>query len=115
MNNQKNEIFGIHRTTLLVIAVAITFGSFSVYKALGGGTSTVGRTERSKVPAVTATVSGTALAAGVDVSRTNTNPLTSATRLTNAQHPAVKTDLIPIEQIQVGDRVLAVSPTGEER
>ena len=47
MNNHKYEIFGIHRTTLLVLAVAITFGSFSVYKALG-----VGRTERSEVLAV---------------------------------------------------------------
>jgi hypothetical protein len=109
MTDQKDrEIFGIHRTTLLVIAVAITFGSFSVYKALG-----IGRTERSEVPAVAAPVSGTRLAAG-DFAGTNTNPLASATRLTNAPHAAVKTDLIPIEQIQVGDRVLAESPTGEE-
>ncbi len=90
MNNHKHEIFGIHRTTLLVIAVAITFGSFSVYKALGGG-----RTERSEVPAVSN------LASAI---------LTSAT----APRPTVKTTLTPIEQIQVGDRVLAESPTGEE-
>jgi hypothetical protein len=113
MTKPHHEIFGIHRMTLLVIAIAISFGSFSVFKALGG-TSTEGRTERSEVPAVTASVSGTALAAGVDVSRTTTNPLASATRLTNAPRPAVKTTLTPIEQIQVGDRVLAESPTGEE-
>jgi hypothetical protein len=114
MNKSPEPPYRVRRTTLLVIAVAITVGSFSVYKALGGGTSTVGRTERSEVPAVTPSVSGTALATGVDVSRTNTNPLASAMRLTNAQHPAVNTDLTPIEQIQVGDRVLAESPTGEE-
>ncbi len=104
--NTKNEIFGIHRTTLLVLAVAITFGSFSVYKALGGGSAKVagtfqvpsapvGRTERSEVPAASN------LASAI---------LTSAT----APHPAVKTTLTPIEQIQVGDRVLAESPTSEE-
>lgn len=36
---KKNESFGIQRTTLPVLAVAITFGSFSVYKALGGGST----------------------------------------------------------------------------
>ena len=99
MNHPKNEIFGIDRTTLLVLAAAITFGSFSVYKALGGGSTKL---------------SGTALAAGVDVTVTNTNPLASAMRLTSATRSPVKTDLTPIEQIQVGDRVLAESPTGEE-
>ncbi len=114
MNNRMNEIFGIHRTTLLVLAFAITFGSFSVYKALGGGTSAVGWTERSEAPVVADSTSGTALTADEDVAVTNTNPLAIATRTKNAAHPAVKTDLTPIEQIQVGDRVLAESPTGEE-
>ncbi len=104
----------LSRSTQVILAFAITFGSFSVYNALGGGTSTVGRTERSEVPAVADSVSGTALAAGVDVTVTNTNPLVSAMRRTNAPRPAVKTTLTPIEQIQVGDRVLAESPTGEE-
>ncbi len=110
MTDQKDrDIFGIHRTTLLVIAVAITFGSFSVYKALG-----IGRTERSEVRAVSAPVSGTALLAGEYVTVANTNPLASAARLTNVPRPALNTTLTPIEQIQVGARVLAESPTGEE-
>jgi hypothetical protein len=100
--NNKNDFFGIHRTTLLVIVVATIFGSFGFYKALGGGTSN----DR--------TVSGTALAAGVDGSRTITNPQSSAMRLTSAPRPRGRTTLTPIEQIQVGDRVLAESPTGEE-
>ena len=65
MSSVFDRILGIHRTTLLVIAVAITFGSFSVYKALGGGSTkvagtfqvpsaTAGRTERSEVPAIAA-------------------------------------------------------------
>ena len=114
MNRSPEPPYRVRHTTLLVIAIAITFGSFSVYKALGGGTSTVGRAERSEVPAVTAPVCGTTLLAGEYVTVANTNPLASATQLTNAPHPAVKTDLIPIEEIQVGDRVLAESPTGEE-
>ncbi len=100
--NNKNDFFGIHRTTLLVIVVATIFGSFGFYKALGGGTSN----DR--------TVSGTALAAGVDGSRTILNPQSSAMRLTSAPRPRGRTTLTPIEQIQVGDRVLAESPTGEE-
>ena len=120
MNNHRNEIFGIHRTTLLVIAIAISFGSFSVYKALGGGTSTVGRTERSEVPAV-----ADAVVAGLPTethASTDRSPAYSAAKnlgsaiftKADAPRPAVKTTLTPIEQIQVGDRVLAESPTGEE-
>jgi hypothetical protein len=100
------ETLGICRSTLVIIAVAITFGSFSVYKARGGGSlrvagtfrvpsGTLGRTELSEVPAITNLGSAT---------------LTKA----DAPCPAVKTTLIPIEQILVGDRVLAESPTGEE-
>ena len=94
MNNHENEIFGIHRTTLLIIAVAICFGSFSVYKALDGGTPKVGGTFQ--VPSVTGTHLGAAILTNADTSR------------------PVKTTLTPIEQIQVGDRVLAESPTDEE-
>jgi hypothetical protein len=58
------ETLGICRSTLVIIAVAITFGSFSVYKARGGGSlrvagtfrvpsGTLGRTELSEVPAIT--------------------------------------------------------------
>ncbi len=112
MKGSQYEIFGIHRTTLLVIAIAISFGSFSVYKALGGGTSTVGRTERSEVPAISDVHHDPAHAnAGTASLRDLVRPT-----LTNADvsRPAVKTTLTPIEQIQVGDRVLAESPTGEE-
>jgi hypothetical protein len=109
LRESQHKNFGIHRTTLLVIAIATMFGSFSVYKALG-----VGRTERSEVPVVASSVRGTALADGDDGAGTSRNPLDSAKRLTNVPRPALNTTLTPIEQIQVGDRVLAESPTGEE-
>jgi hypothetical protein len=93
--SNRNEIFGIHRTTIIVIAVAITFGGFSVYKALEGEPANIARPERSDVPAI---------------SNLGTAVLTKA----EAPRPAVKTTLTPIEQIEVGDRVLAESPSGEE-
>lgn len=141
MNSQSHEIFGIRRSTILIISVALAIGSFSTWKALGGGSTTAARIS----------VSGTALAAGVDkspsvVTGLHTEPHSSTVRspaarstssigsaiLTKADadaahHPssvmaglpaepprAVRTTLTPIEQIQVGDRVLAESPTGEE-
>ena len=141
MNSQSNEIFGIRRSTILIISIALAIGGFSAWKAVGGGSATAARIS----------VSGTALAAGGDkspsaVAGLQTEPHSSTVRspaalttsslgtaiLTKADavaadHPgsvmaglptepyaAVRTTLTPIEQIQVGDRVLAESPTGEE-
>jgi hypothetical protein len=141
MNSQSNELFGIRRSTILIISFALAIGSFSAWKAVGGGSATAARIS----------VSGTALAAGGDkspsvVAGLQTKPHSSTVRspaahttaslgsaiLTKADadaahHPtsvmaglptepprAVRTALTPIEQIQVGDRVLAESPTGEE-
>ena len=133
MHSQSHELFGIRRSTILIISIALAIGSFSAWKAVGGGSATAARIS----------VSGTALAAGGDkspsfVAGLQTEPHSSTVRSPAAQtaaslgsailtkadadtahrptkpHPAVKTDLIPIEQIQVGDRVLAESPTGEE-
>ena len=53
MKPNTNDIFGLRRSTLLILAVAITVGSFSFYKALGCGSTKVA-----------GTVSGKALAAG---------------------------------------------------
>lgn len=104
--NIRMELFGIEPTMPLVLVAAFTFGSFSVYKSLGGGapkdagtfqvpSATVGRTDRSKVPAIPNL--GSAVCPSAEASR-----------------PAIKTDLFAIEQIQVGERVLAESLTGDE-
>ena len=133
MNFHSNEVFGIRGSTILIISIALAIGSFSAWKAVSGGSATAARIS----------VSGTALAAGGDkspsvVAGLQTEPHSSTVRspaarttsnfgsaiLTKADavvadrptkpHLAVKTTLTPIEQIQVGDRVLAESPTGEE-
>jgi hypothetical protein len=132
MHSQSNELFGIRRSTILIISVALTIGSFSAWKALGGGSHTTAvaglQTERSVVaglqtephsstvrsPAAHTTASlGSAILTKADADAANRPGSAAADRPTEP-HPAVKTDLIPIEQIQVGDRVLAESPTGEE-
>ena len=58
MDMRHNELFGIRRCTILIISVALAIGSFSTWKALGGGSATAARIS----------VSGTALAAGGDKS-----------------------------------------------
>ncbi|MCA9038474.1 MAG: hypothetical protein KDA91_25285 [Planctomycetaceae bacterium] len=79
--------------------------------------ATVGRTERSEVPAV-----ATANHEGHERHEKKTSDSSAATLSclsslswshTSASSP-VKTDLTPIEHIQVGERVLAESPTGDE-
>ncbi len=141
MTSQSNEVFGIRRSTILIISIALAIGSFSAWKAVGGGSATAARIS----------VSGTALAAGGDklpsvVAGLQTEPHSSTVRspaahttaslgtaiLTKANAVATgrassavaglpteppragRSTLTPIEQIQVGDRVLAESPTGEE-
>ncbi len=99
MNPTNNDIFGIRRSTLLILAVAMTVGSFSFYKALGGGSTKVAGTLRVPSAAVSSATNSCD-------SRDSWLPTSAPSR--------IKTELTPIEQIQVGDRVLAESPTGDE-
>jgi hypothetical protein len=83
--NEGRDIFGIQRTRLLVIAAL--FGTFSLYNALVGGGVNIGRT----------LANGTTPAAVDDT-------LLLTTLFANS---LVEASLTPIEQVHVGDRVLA--------
>jgi hypothetical protein len=134
MNFQSNDIFGIRRSTILIISIALAIGSFSAWKALGGGSHT---TAVAGLPTEHSVVAGLKTERSV-VAGLQTEPHSSTVRSHAAQTAAslgsailtkadavmaglpteppraVRTTLTPIEQIQVGDRVLAESPTGEE-
>ncbi len=124
MNSQSNELFGIHRSTILIISVALAIGSFSTWKALGGGSTEVAGTLRVPSALVVAGLTtephaSTARSpAAHAISNLGSAILTKADAvevfLPTEPYAAVRTTLTPIEQIQVGDRVLAESPTGEE-
>ncbi len=124
MNSQSHEILGIRRSTILIISVALAIGSFSTWKALGGGSHTTAvaglPTEHSVVAGLQTEPHSSTVRS--PAARTTSNfgsaILTKAdaveVSLPTEPYAAVRTTLTPIEQIQVGDRVLAESPTGEE-
>ncbi len=124
MHSQSNEIFGVRRSTILIISVALAIGSFSTWKAIGGGSHT---TAVAGLPTERSVLAGLQTEPHSSTVRSPTARTTSnfgSAILTKADavaadrptkpHLAVKTTLTPIEQIQVGDRVLAESPTRDE-
>ena len=114
MRNSKADSQRVHRTALLILAVAVTFRSFSVYKELE-----VGGTARSEVSAVVVKnherhETHEKIADAESASAASLSCVSSVSWLPTSASSPTKTTLTPIEQIQVGDRVLAESPTGEE-
>ncbi len=132
MDMRHNDIFGIRRSTILIISVALAIGSFSTWKALGGRTTEVAGTLRVPSALVVAGLPTEPHSSTVRSPAAHTTASLGSAILTKADavaagrassvvaglptepHATVKTTLTPIEQIQVGDRVLAESPTGEE-
>ncbi len=97
---------GLRTRTVLIVAAALMFAGFSATQALTASRAGNRAESRSEAVAVRSAVSkssiGEPILTGLDAAATDRS----------AVHPA--TELVAIEQLQVGERVLAESPTGEE-
>jgi len=104
---------GLRHRTLCIVAAALLLAAFSAGKAINasraysaapafaGGAMSSDETPASEVVS-TRQIAGAAIYTGLDY------------RTTNKPDALPATELVPIEQIQVGERVLAESPTAEE-
>jgi hypothetical protein len=98
MRNSKADSQRVHRTALLILAVAVTFRSFSVYKELE-----VGGTARSEVSAVVVKnherhETHEKIADAESASAASLSCVSSVSWLPTSASSPTKTTLTPIEQ-----------------